>query len=59
MRWRLIVAFIVVALLAALASQWVVNLLIPVFPSCTFLVDPPRWLNLLFYNRHPDRARPR
>ena len=58
MRWRLIVAFIVVALLAALASQWVVNLLIPVFPSLHVLVDPPRWLNLLFYNRHPGQGPP-
>ena len=58
MRWRLIVAFIVVALLAALASQWVVNLLIPVFPSLHVLVDPPRWLYLLFYNRHPGQGPP-
>ena len=44
MRTRLIVAFIVVALLGALASQWVVNLLIPVVPALHVLVDPPQWL---------------
>jgi hypothetical protein len=32
-RKRLIVAFIVVTLLAALTSHWVINLALPVFPS--------------------------
>jgi two-component system sensor histidine kinase MtrB len=53
-RRRLIVAFIVVALLAALASQWAVNLMLPAFPSLHVLVDPPRWALFLFYQRgHP------
>ena len=52
MRRRLIIAFIVVALLAALASQWAVNLMLPVFPSLHVLVDPPRWAYLLFYRRN-------
>jgi two-component system sensor histidine kinase MtrB len=53
-RSRLIVAFIVVALLAALASQWVVNLVLPGFPPLHVLVDPPRWALHLLYNRsHP------
>ncbi|HET9975477.1 MAG TPA: HAMP domain-containing sensor histidine kinase [Streptosporangiaceae bacterium] len=46
---RLIVAFIVVALLAALASQWVVNLVLPIFPSLNALVEPPRGALRLFY----------
>ena len=52
MRRRLIVAFIVVALLGALASQWVINLMLPVFPSLHVLVDPPKWAYLLFYRRN-------
>jgi hypothetical protein len=36
---RLIVAFIVVALLAVLASQWVINLVLPAFPSLHVLVN--------------------
>lgn len=43
MHRRLIVAFIVVALLAALASQWVTSLLLPAFPSLHVLVTPPGW----------------
>jgi signal transduction histidine kinase len=62
-RSRLIVAFIGVALLAALASPLIVNLLLPLFPSLHVLVDPPRWAYLLFYERHlpghgPPQARP-
>lgn len=49
MRMRLIVAFIVVALLAALASQWVVNLVLPIFPSLNVVVEPPRGALHLFY----------
>ncbi len=49
MRRRLIVAFIVVALLAALASQWVINLLLPFFPSLHVLANPPTWALHLFY----------
>ena len=54
MRMRLVVAFIVVALLGALASQWVVKLLLPVFPSLNHLrvlVDPPKWARPMFYTR--------
>jgi two-component system sensor histidine kinase MtrB len=50
-RMRLIVAFIVVALLAALASQWVVGLVLPTFPSLHAVVDPPRWALHLFHTR--------
>jgi two-component system, OmpR family, sensor histidine kinase MtrB len=50
-RSRLIVAFIVVALLAALASQWVFNLVLPAFPSLHVLVDPPKWAQVLLYNQ--------
>jgi two-component system, OmpR family, sensor histidine kinase MtrB len=53
-RMRLIVAFIVVALLGALASQWVIKLLLPVFPSLEalhVLVDPPQWARPMFYVR--------
>lgn len=54
MRMRMIVAFIVVALLAALASQWVFNLVLPAFPSLQALVDPPKCLQALLYNQiHP------
>jgi two-component system sensor histidine kinase MtrB len=59
-RRRLIVAFIVVALLAALASQWVVKLTLPVFPSLHVLhalVDPPTWAHPMFYARpHSGRS---
>ena len=54
MRWRLIVAFIVVALLGALTSQWVIRLILPVFPSLDVLhvlVDPPKWAHPMFYAR--------
>ncbi len=54
MRMRLIVAFIVVALLAALVSQWVIKLLLPVFPQLyhlRVLVDPPTWARPMFYVR--------
>ena len=56
MRMRLIVAFIVVALLAALASQWVINLLLPTYPSLRRLVDPPRWALRLFHQSSPPGA---
>jgi two-component system sensor histidine kinase MtrB len=57
-RRRLIVAFIVVALLAALASQWVVNLLVPVIPSLHYLIDPPGQVYDLFYIRVPGQGAP-
>jgi HAMP domain-containing protein len=53
-RRRLIVAFIVVALLAALACQWVINLVLPAFPSLHVLVNPPGWaLHSVFEQSHP------
>jgi two-component system sensor histidine kinase MtrB len=51
---RLIVAFIVVTLLGATVSQWVVKLLLPVFPQLNHLrvlVDPPTWARPMFYVR--------
>jgi hypothetical protein len=53
-RTRRIIAFIVVALLAALASQWVINLVLPAFPSLHVLVNPPKWaLHLVYEQSHP------
>jgi two-component system, OmpR family, sensor histidine kinase MtrB len=52
-RLRLIVAFIVVALLAALASQWVIDLVIPTYPSLHVVVDPPQWMLHMFGTRNP------
>jgi two-component system, OmpR family, sensor histidine kinase MtrB len=46
-RARLIAAFIVVALLAALASAWVVNLIVPFYPSLGDLVRPALISHLL------------
>ena len=40
MRTRLIAAFVVVALLAALASAWVANLVVPFYPSLGKLLRP-------------------
>jgi len=62
-RRRLIVAFIVVALLGALASQWVIKLVLPVFPSLHVLVDPPKWAlqwaqSLFFNPNHPGGMLP-
>jgi hypothetical protein len=39
-RVRLIAAFIAVALLAALASAWVTNLIVPFYPSLGSLIRP-------------------
>jgi two-component system, OmpR family, sensor histidine kinase MtrB len=58
-RSRLIVSFIVVALLAALASPFVVNLLAPVVPALNVLADPPGQIYALFYIRHPGLGPPR
>ncbi len=63
MRRRLIVAFIVVALLGALASQWVIKLVLLVFPSLHVLVDPPKWAlqwaqSLFFNPNHPGGMLP-
>jgi len=46
-RARLIAAFIVVALLAALASAWVANLIIPFYPSVSHLIRPALISHLL------------
>jgi two-component system sensor histidine kinase MtrB len=46
-RARLIAAFIVVALLAALASAWVANLIVPFYPSLGNLVRPALISHLL------------
>jgi two-component system sensor histidine kinase MtrB len=58
-RWRLIVAFIVVALLAALASPLIVSLLVPIVPFLQHLNDPPHWFYPIFYTRHPGEGGPR
>jgi two-component system, OmpR family, sensor histidine kinase MtrB len=47
MRTRLIIAFIVVALLAALASAWVANLILPFFPSLGKVIRPTLISHLL------------
>ena len=47
MRARLIAAFIVVALLAALASAWVVTLIVPYYPSLGNLIRPALISHLL------------
>jgi two-component system, OmpR family, sensor histidine kinase MtrB len=52
MRTRLIVAFIVVALLAALASAWVANLILPFFPSLSKLIRPS-WISHLLNSHVP------
>jgi hypothetical protein len=63
-RIRLIVAFIVVALLTAVATAWVINLVVPWYPWLRNLVPPtPRLLSHLLYTgslkydrRHPARG---
>ena len=47
MRARLIAAFIVVALLAALASAWVANLILPFYPSVSNVIRPALISHLL------------
>jgi two-component system, OmpR family, sensor histidine kinase MtrB len=42
----------VVALVAALTFSWLINLLLPVFPSLHVLAGPPRWTLQLFYERN-------
>ena len=54
MRIRLIVAFIVVALLTAVATAWVINLIVPWYPWLGNLVPPiPRLLSHLLYTGSP------
>lgn len=55
MRTRLIVAFIVVALLAVLASAWVLNLIVPFYPWLAKLLINPVPVQHLFYSRKPGR----
>lgn len=54
MRSRLIVAFIVVALLAALAYAWVLNLIVPFYPWLAKLLINPLPVQHLFYSRKPE-----
>jgi two-component system, OmpR family, sensor histidine kinase MtrB len=62
MRTRLIIAFIVVALLSALASAWFINLILPYYPSLpTWLLDVvtgPRQLTRLLDIQGPGIGGP-
>ena len=59
MHRRLIVAFIVVALVAALAFQLVVNLLLPLFPTLNDLtILPPGTLSFLYKRNLPHHGGP-
>ena len=58
MRTRLIIAFIVVALLSALASAWFINLILPYYYSSlpawlSGVISGPRQLMHLFYTQSP------
>jgi hypothetical protein len=56
---RLIVAFIVVALVAAVAFQLVVNLLLPLFPTLNDLtILPPGTLSFLYKRSLPHHGGP-
>ena len=57
MRARLIVAFIVVALLAALATAWVSDLIVPWYPWLGHLLSAPQPLVHLLYSRTPPKLR--
>ena len=56
MRTRLIISFIVVALLAALASAWVANLILPFYPSLGSLIRPA-WISSLLNSHVPGTMR--
>lgn len=56
MRTRLIISFIVVALLAALASAWVANLILPFYPSLGNLIRPA-WVSHLLNSHVPGAGR--
>jgi two-component system, OmpR family, sensor histidine kinase MtrB len=56
MRTRLIISFIVVALLAALASAWVVTLIVPFYPSLGNLIRPA-WISHLLNSHVPGVGR--
>src|SRR5215470_16277798 len=58
MRTRLIIAFIVVALLSALASAWFINLILPYYQSAlpawlSGVIGGPRLLMHLLYTQGP------
>jgi HAMP domain-containing protein len=56
---RLIVAFVVVALVAAVAFQLVVNLLLPLFPALNYLrILPPGILSFLYTRDLSHRGGP-
>jgi two-component system, OmpR family, sensor histidine kinase MtrB len=55
-RARLIAAFVVVALLAALASAWVANLILPYYPSLGNLIRPA-WISHLLGSHVPGLGR--
>jgi two-component system, OmpR family, sensor histidine kinase MtrB len=55
-RARLIAAFVVVALLAALASAWVANLILPYYPSLGNLIRPA-WISHLLNSHVPGLGR--
>jgi signal transduction histidine kinase len=57
-RIRLIVAFIAVALLTAVAMAWVINLIVPWYPWLGRLLASPRWLVHLLYSG-PQPPKPR
>lgn len=52
MRTRLIISFIVVALLAGLASAWVANLILPFYPSVSSVIRPA-WVSHLLHSHVP------
>jgi len=54
-RTRLIVAFIVVALLTALATAWVINLIVPFYPWLANLLINPVPVQHLFYSHKPGQ----
>jgi two-component system, OmpR family, sensor histidine kinase MtrB len=56
-RTRLIIAFIVVAVLAALATAWVSDLIVPWYPWLGRLLSAPRPLVHLLYSRTPPKLR--
>ena len=59
MHRRLIVAFVVVALVAAVAFQLVVNLLLPLFPALNYLrILPPGILSFLYTRDLSHRGGP-
>ena len=59
MHRRLIVAFIVVTLVGAVAFQWVATLLLPLFPRLNdLLILPPGTIGFLYKRNHPHDGGP-